>query len=551
LFIWVSLCLAVFACGFPAPTPTPLVIPPSVLTQVAGTLTAPTSGQPSALLTHSPTSAPAASLAAPNPPNPTTPRATAPIPTIAYQPYFEPADCAFSIPQDTDPECGYLMVPENRFRPGSASIRLHVAIFHSSSPNPAPDPVVHLAGGPGGSSLNVAGYLFQQGLVQILKKHDFILFDQRGTGFSQPRLDCPEREALAPTLLEGHLPPSDGIPAILDAFQRCHDRLVSDGIDLSAYNSAESAADVNDLRLALGYEKLDLYGVSYGTRLALTILRDHPEAVRSVVLDSTYPPQVNLYTALAPNADRAFNVLFEHCAADNACNTAYPNLKQVFFDLVDRLNETPINVTLNVNSAERMVRLDGGLMVDVLFTGLYNAYVAAYMPKMIYAIQGGNFALLRQRLELYFDTSSALGMQTSVQCSEEIPFSQPEDAYSAARGVQPQIAAYYSESVQPLYSVCQVWGLPPPDPRENQAVASNIPTLVQAGEYDPITPPEWGRLAAATLSQSYFFEYPGNGHWVTRSSECALRMALAFWDDPHSPPDASCIQEMRGLKFVR
>src|SRR5262249_11696499 len=157
-------------------------------------------------------------------------------------------------------------------------------------------------------------YLFDQGLSAVLAHRDFIFFDQRGTGYSQPELTCPERDALAPTLLAGALSDEQSTQAIVDAFQRCRDRLGVQGVDLAAYNSAASAADVNDLRLALGYSQLNLYGDSYGTRLALTVMRDFPQAVRSVVLDSTYPLEVNLYTALAPNAERAFNALFDACS---------------------------------------------------------------------------------------------------------------------------------------------------------------------------------------------------------------------------------------------
>jgi pimeloyl-ACP methyl ester carboxylesterase len=425
-----------------------------------------------------------------------------------------------------------------------------VAIFRSISASPAADPVVHLAGGPGSSSLDVAGYMFNRGLDTILERRDFILFDQRGTGHSLPRLDCPEREAIGPTLLEGHLPPGESEQAIVDAFRRCRDRLAGEGVDLAAYNSAASAGDVNDLRLALGYEKLNLYGVSYGTRLALTILRDYPEAVRSAVLDSTYPLEINLYTSLAPNAERAFNVLFERCASDPGCAASYPELRTVFYELVDELNANPLPVTLSTGGTSRTVLLDGGLLIDVLFVGLYNRFVTASMPKMIFDILQGDYNILQERLRLYFDPSSALGMQMSVQCAEEIPFSLPEEAFAAAQGVEPRIAAFFPASVQPLFAVCDEWHPAQPDPRENQPVASDLPALVLAGEYDPITPPDWGRMAAINLPNSFFFEIPANGHWVTRSSDCAVRMALAFWEDPSVAPDASCMQSIGRLDFI-
>ena len=497
---------AIFACNLPTSAPSDLTLP-------VGTATAPIPSSTSTLV---------------------------PPTAITYQPIFESAPCAFSIPSGYNPECGYLVLPENRARPNSPLIRLHVAIFRNRTGLPVPDPVVHLAGGPGSSSLEVAGYLFSQGLDAILNQRDFILFDQRGTGYSQPRLDCPERVSITGMLLERGLtsPGSDQI--IQDAFRQCRDRLIGEGIDLSAYHSAASAADLNDLRLALGYEKLNLYGVSYGTRLTLTLMRDYPNAVRSVVLDSTYPLQVNLYTALAPNADRAFNVFFEHCASDPSCSATYPDLRTAFYQLVDQLNTAPISISLYAGGAQRNVRLDGGLLIDVLFVGLYNPAVTATMPQMIYDIHQGNYSILMDRLALYFDPSSALGMQMSVQCAEEFPFTAAEEAYAAAQGVQPQIAAFYPMSVQPLFAVCKEWTGAPPDPRENQPVFSELPTLVLAGDQDPITPPDWGRLVAQDLTHAYFYEFPGNGHWVTRSSRCALSMALAFWNDPNVDPGSVC-----------
>jgi pimeloyl-ACP methyl ester carboxylesterase len=336
-----------------------------------------------------------------------TPESPSPVPTQAYKPIFNPTECAFPVPAGYRHYCGYLAVPENRATPNSAPIQLHVAVFLSIAEGPEPDPVVHLAGGPGSSSLDVVGYLFNQGLDTVLERRDFIFFDQRGTGYSRPRLDCPERNALTPVLLSGSLSDDQGFQAIVDAFHRCRDRLTAQGIDLSAYNSAASAADINDLRLALGYEQLNLYGDSYGTRLALTVMRDYPEAVRSVVLDSTYPLEVNLYTNLAPNAERAFDVLFDDCAADPTCNTAYPNLRAVFYNLVAQLDANPVTVSLSVGGANYSVLLTGDLLIDVLFGGLYNPVVTASMLKMIYQIQAGEYSILRNRLRLYFDTSSA------------------------------------------------------------------------------------------------------------------------------------------------
>lgn len=464
----------------------------------------------------------------------------APSPAIPYQPVFEPAPCAFPVPPGYSPDCGDLVVPENRARPDGRQIRLHVAIFRNRAGTPAADPVVKISGGPGSSGLDTAGYLLSKGMDAVLDRRDFIVFDQRGTGYSQPRLDCPERTEITAALLGGALSEEESAQAILDAFRRCRERLAAEGIDLSAYTSAASAADLDDLRSALGYDRLNLYAVSYGTRLALTLMRDHPDAVRSAVLDSAYPLQVNLYTALAPNAERAFNVFFDRCAADPECGSSYPDLRADFYRLVDELNARPVSVSLSTGRGPQTVQLDGGLLIDVLFTGLYNPAVRATMPEMIHEIRSGEHGILRQRLALYFETSSALGMQMAVQCSEEFPFNAPEEAYAAAQNVQPQIAAFFPQSVQPLFAVCREWPTLPPDPRENQPVHSDVPALVLAGEGDPITPPEWGRMVAGDLSRAWFHEFPVQGHWVARSSPCAVQMALAFWEDPTTDPGPVC-----------
>jgi pimeloyl-ACP methyl ester carboxylesterase len=468
------------------------------------------------------------------------PPTSTPGPALVYQPAFEPAPCAFPVPSGYNPECGYLVVPENRTRADTAFIRLHVGIFRNRTGSPSLDPVVKLSGGPGSSGLNLVGYMLGRGLDAILDQRDFIIFDQRGVGYSRPRLDCSERQDAASLLLSGRLSVAESHIVVVEAFRRCRDRLIAEGIDLSAYHSAASAADLNDLRLALGYEKLNLYGASYGTRLALTLMRDYPDAVRSAVLDSAYPLQVNLYTALAPNAERAFNVFFTRCAADATCNASYPDLRNVFYGLVDQLNAQPVWVSLATDIGDEAVRLDGGLLIDVLFVGLYNPSVAASMPQMIYDIRQGEYRILKERLALYFGASGALGMQMAVQCAEEIPFNVPEDAYAAAQGVQPQIAAFFPASVQPLFEVCREWNVNHLDPRENLPVNSTLPVLVLAGEFDPITPPEWGRMVDADLTNAYFQEFPGNGHWVTRSSPCAVQMALVFWEDPSVDPTGLC-----------
>ena len=197
--------------------------------------------------------------------------AASPVPAKAQGPlpYVESTPCWMALPdgvvEGQNIDCGYLFVPETRDDSSSPSIQLAYAVLYAPTESPQPDPVIYLAGGPGGSAVKeLDGWLD----APYLQDRDLVLLDQRGTGYSLPTLNCPEMEQ-----------------AVQDATQACRDRLVEEGVDLQAYSSVENAADVADLRVALGYDEWNLYGISYGTRLALTVMRDHPEGVRSVVLE--------------------------------------------------------------------------------------------------------------------------------------------------------------------------------------------------------------------------------------------------------------------------
>ena len=381
------------------------------------------------------------------------------------------------------------------------------------------------------------------------------MFDQRGAGHSQPSLACPEADDLVPTILGQSLTIEQTNILQVQAMEACRQRLVSQGINLAAYHSAASAADVEDLRIALGYNQVNLYGVSYGSRLALTVMRDYPDHIRSVILDSAYPPQVNLYTEWPANAERAFDTLFAACAnADVACAASYPDLERRFYRLVDELEASPATLTVTDPTTNHQVSviLDGDLLVDVVFNGLYRPDVTQQLPRMIADVERGYYSeFLQGRLARFFDRSTSRGMQASVQCSEEIPFSPSYDALlAAAQGVQPQIAHGYILELASLYAICETWGVDSPDPRENEPVVSDIPTLILAGTFDPITPPVWGQLAAQTLTHWYYLEFPNAGHWVMRTGPCPIAVAAAFLNDPFAEPDTSCIQQSGTPTFI-
>ncbi|GIL14563.1 MAG: alpha/beta hydrolase [Chloroflexota bacterium] len=461
-------------------------------------------------------------------------------------PAFVPQPCAFKAPDGINVDCGYVVVPEDRASPDGPGIRLPVAIFHSVSETPAPDPVVLLVGGPGGQALEYPDYTFRPNYAEFLKTRDFILYEQRGVGTSRPSLDCPGLERLYPAILGQPRTPDEALELEYQALGDCRETLERRGLNLNAYSSAISAADLDDLRRALGYETWNLLGVSYGSRLALTALRDRPEGIRSVILDSVYPLQVNLFETLAPHQQQAFERLFAACAADAACSENFPDLPEVFYSLVERLNAEPLEVRL-----PGRVYINGDLVANMVFNRLYRADEIPRIPQMIYGIRDGQMRWLRPMIEDYLGRSYGLseGFYYTVQCGEEVSFSTLDRALEAGAALEARLRPGYERDMRGLYALCERWGAPAAAPYEDEAVTSDIPALVLSGQFDPITPPEWGRLAADTLENGHFFEFPGVGHGVVRSNACGLQMTLAFLDDPTRPPDDACIAALPGMTF--
>jgi pimeloyl-ACP methyl ester carboxylesterase len=457
------------------------------------------------------------------------------------------------ITDGSDVYCGYVSVPENRQQQRGATVKLAVALFKSPAVHNDPLPVVRLEGGPGGPSLdNWAHYINASNLASFTFDHDLIMFDQRGTGYSTPSLKCPEVVQLEYRTLNVHLSPDEGRKQSLQALQTCHDRLVASGVDLSAFNSLENAADVHDVITALGYQQATLYGVSYGTRLALTTMRLYPSVIHSVVLDSVYPPQRNR-TDLPAAGQRVFNTLFHGCAIDDFCNSRYPHLDSVFYKLVTDLNATPIHFQTVDSSSNKSyaVTMAGDDFVFLLFSALYVTNFIPELPQMIFQVRNHNYSLLSNIFGIVeFDPTFSDGMFYSHECSEDWAFVGQSAINTAVQGLKAEIQSAFKNSLQQEYDTCKLWHVPALPVAQKQAVVSSIPTLVLSDEYDPITPPANGKLASQTLSKSYYFIFPSLGHGAQYNSSCVDTIIAHFEDNPMQKPDSDCIQAMTEPDFV-
>ena len=461
---------------------------------------------------------------------------------------FMPGECPFDIPPDVDVGCGFLRVPADYDDPSAGQLEVAVAVFRSPNPQAAGAPVVYLAGGPGQNSLQAlpAGIALY---APFLEERDLILLDQRGTGFSRPSLHCPEISEVIFGLLDEDLPAAEGLDIQLDAHQACHDRVVAEGADPAWFNTAANAADIDRLRTALGYEQWNLYAVSYGTRLAQTVMRDFPGGVRRVVLDSSYPLDLDFFGAIPAGNERVFQLLIDSCAADPTCNANYPDLGTVLVEAVERLNRAPApGVVTNPTTGETIDTLTtGDVLVNTLFSSFYQTAYVPLLPRVIYEAASGAVATLNllRAQELSYPDGISYGMHYSVQCQDEVPFTSAEQIARNIAATSLYQSLLRSENLdyyaQSQIIPCDAWDVPPSAPIENVAVSSDIPTLVLAGEFDPVTPPSAGRAVAENLSQSTFIEFRGTGHGVLTSGPCAVSVMTAFLAAREL--DTACVDE--------
>lgn len=440
-------------------------------------------------------------------------------------------------------EFGYLFVPENRDDPSStAIIRLPVMIAKSRSASPRPDPIVFTVGGPGVISTMRGGRDLDQ--LKYLDDRDFIYLEQRGAQYAQPSLIGPEIDSvIAYTIAQ---PTS---PGRIEAAKRLRDRLVGEGIDLTAYTTRDIAADIEDLRVALGIDSLNLYGVSYSCKIMLEVIRRYPGHIRAAVLDSPLPPDVNWDETSVERYWRNLQKMFNVCSEDSLVKGKYPDLESRFRQLLAEADKHPLNVIASHPTTGEPVGLNWDAE-DIFRMACHymgnSQYIYGFARSMHMACDKDSTLLSYLASEMIRPFSYAWGMRYSVWCSEEFPF---ED-FDKVRyhGDVPEQLRNVTMTVFPL-QVFEFWPRRTADPLDNAPVTSDIPVLVTNGQFDPDTPPEWGRQVCQTLPNSCYFEFEGQGHLPLFTHPCGPAIGVAFLNDPMAPPDSSCLATMPPFRF--
>ncbi len=466
---------------------------------------------------------------------------------------FEVAPCPVKVPEDIveggEVTCGYVTVPEEHANLDGPTLRLAVAIVQSTSDSPRPDPLVYGSGGPGGSTLATLPMWLSSRFDTIREERDIVLIEQRGTTYAEPALQCEEIYQAGIDMLTQDLDLTDEQAAMLDAIQTCRDRLTNEGVNLSAYNARENAADFPFVLSALGYDQFNFYGVSYGTVLGQHLMRDHSEHVRSVILDSVVPLDIARRTSVPRATNHAIQLLFEACETNPTCHARYPDVDRVFFDLAAQLDRHPL--TLEIDAPDIYfpveVQVTGRRLVAQLYQHIYHTAAIPLLPAQIYALAEGETDLV-DNMGRYILGSSQLsrGMYYSALCSEAEGYL---FTYADREELHPTVAAMFPDTDAQLQAACEIWDVERLPPETYTSVASDVPTLILSGEFDPVTPPANGDVVAEALTRAYVYTVPATGHSVFGRNECVMDLLQAFLDTPTQAPDATCLNQM-GIEFV-
>ncbi|WP_226661079.1 alpha/beta fold hydrolase [Microbulbifer aggregans] len=454
--------------------------------------------------------------------------------------------CWFDVGRDwPTTQCFMMEVPEDHSKPEGRKIQFPVVRFFANITDPDKEPLLHLgAGGPGASMglevenasdwlwVNYAGMTVEDG-------RDLIIIDPRGTGMATPKLSCTEFIKDADLAFTRNLSTDEETRVFTYSMERCYNRL-SHTADLAYYNSLAVARDIEALREALGIPQLNLYGVSYASRYALTFAREFPQSVRAMVLNSAVFPNIIYAQQLPDDVIAAFKRGLDYCDKDADCQKLFPDLHQRLEVLVQKLDEEPLTVeTGNIHPGQQYpFVLSGQRLLRVLFQALYNENFYRELPPIIEQLESGDATLLKPAIVsfmgLVLDPNFGDAAGISHFCYEEAPFVDfDKTRESAAKsGI---LGGSVRSDIEMMQLQCRIWAIPSAPVLESRAIKTPAPTLVMHGGLDPVLSAKDADKARRKLPNHQWLLFPKLAHDVISASDCAELAAANFLDNPQQP----------------
>jgi len=434
-------------------------------------------------------------------------------------------------------DCGYVTVQENRAAGSDQMIQLAVVRVRSISDNPG-TPVVLAIGGPGGNGLfRTTNTAFLGVFIPIITNHDFVFFSQRGTENAQPHLTCPGYTDVPVDAALNNWSDEERQAQLVATMQACVDEAVAQGVNLSAYNTNENAADIDSIRQALGYEQIILYGQSYGTQLAQFVMRNYPDILESVILDGILATPATTEAAYSSHRD-AFQRFFAACDADAACRAAYPDPENALAEAYAALEANPQQIETIVAGQPITLTVDGTLALSVLYSSSFGHNKYAAVPATAYGMSEGDWSLLSQALPDVYDPIDYL-MHLPIICTDD-PNTSLSDV-DTTDTAEMYIDVEY-EDANRYVTLCPLLNATQLPEETDELVTSDIPTLLLQGGLDPATAVANGNIVETGLSNSYNIVFPAGTH-IQGGTPCGAAIMAAFMADPSTAPETSCIEE--------
>ena len=433
--------------------------------------------------------------------------------------------------------CGWYEVYENRETREGRKIKLKVVVVPATNENPKPDPVFFFAGGPGQGAAEIAGFM-AQGHSMFRPDRDLVFIDQRGTGESNP-LSCP---VLGPTdKLQTYL--GDMFEA--EYVKNCRTELEKKA-DLTLYTTSIAMDDIDEVRAALGYEKINLKGGSYGTRAAMEYLRRHPDTVRTAILGGIAPPFQAIPADFAKDTERALQRLIKDCGEDEVCSQAFPNFAENLAKVCAQLKKEPVTLEVSnpFTNQKETVTLAYGPFSTGLRSLLYNVQGSARIPLMIKMAANGDWESMAVYTAFYqknIGEGVADGMYLTITCAEDIPLIDVAKAIESSRGTM--LGPY---RVQVQVDACKLWPKGKIPAGYNDPVKTDLPILILSGDVDPVTPPYWAEAAAKHMPNSLHVVTPNAAHGMLGAWDCLQPLMTEFLEKASTASlDASCVAKTK------
>lgn len=408
-------------------------------------------------------------------------------------------------------------------------------------------PLLYLHGGPGIATLeNVPKYLKSKTWDLIRQDRPLVFMDYRGTGSSEPNL-CPYIQDSLAAVYSKNLSPQEMESYKINLYKECRTKLLSGGIDVSSFNSFQLAEDAESIRKALGIDKWNVYGVSFGTTVALNLLRNNGQHINSMILDSPFPPNAPWVDFVRPFAT-SFKVLEEKIAGDPAAFSQFPSVRNDFIKGVERLNNVPYKI--KINEAGDTYPFTGNDFAWSIWNALLKPAAIPFVPLALKEVANGNDSILSKWVVAFSDPN-AFGKFSELQSKAILCFEgKPKTEADTKASLQTQYPDFASFNIDFEGELCAAWQPVSANKQAFEPVVSDVPVLILSGEYDPVCPPVFGELTAKTLSRSTFINVPAASHAVIHVDDCIRDVATVFLKEPAKKLSLACVSNRPAINFI-